>query len=804
MNDPANHTHRDAATSHLPSSSAPLQLTLTAPDTEGSYKAEDPYRRIAQALRRGRWIALGTFLLVFVSVAAFTFTREPVYQATSLVYVDPKPSAPQLDGLLDFGEVSRNIKNEVEIITSRSLALEVAERLLRQARGAAPPSLTILRPREDGPLTAAEVARRLREDYVSVTPAGTDVDVIRISAMSPVPEEAQYIAEAYAEVYSDYNRSSSRSAVTASREFFDEVTGRFSEQLQETEDELTAFLNQERIVEPDEEARQLLEQVGQLQSLQYQTRLALGKAEAELRGLEQEVERITPGIAARIASNDDILVDRVKEQIAALQIEQQQIYARYPNSRTQRSEDGRLAEIERELENLTRQLDQRVGRLVASATDADALGSAAGGEASGVTASQLQAVQGLRHQITEKDIEISGLQARLDIVDDELNQFQNRLAEIPDKALVLERLQRARQSQEAIYLALVERMQEARVAEQSEFGYVKVIDEAYVPEEPVRPRKALNLALGGLMGLLFGVALAFAWSKVDVKVRTPEDLEGRGLHVLGIVPSLARLPASGGATPELFIALDSYSPLSEEYRRIHTNLRFTQPDRELAVVLITSAAPQEGKSVTAVNLAATIAQSGRSTLLIDGDLHVAAVTGVLGASAEPGLVDLLFEPGPVSPGLYTRPTDVRGLHLLPAGKEVHNPGAVLNSEKMRELLTALRADFETVVIDSPPVLGVADPLLLAAQCDAVVVTAYAGRTDTRELEQTVKAVQNAGGEIYGAVLNGLDGSATYSSYGYRHGYRVRYPRAARRSGGARESVRDGGVAVSEPPTSGGA
>lgn len=747
---------------------------------EGEISLQD----IAHILLKGKWIILTSVVLVTLAVAIYTFTRAPEYEATSVLLVNTQQSAPQLGELLGLETGNRNINNEVEILKSRTNALRVADRLLERGRVIRGDSiLTVLRDDDGNLLSRNEIAERLREDYINVRPLGRDVDLIQITSTSTVPSEASLIANLYAETFRDYNRSSSRSRMTASREFLDEITNRFSEQLKVAEDELTEFLNQEKIVEPDEEAKQLLQQVGELQSLQYQTQLQLGMAQVELKSLEDELDKITPGLASQLSSSDDVMIDGLKQQITRLQIEEQQIYARNPELRNSDQPSGRLAEIRRELGELTRQLDQRAERLVSSAMDSGTL--AAGSMPAGsLAASQLQAVQQLRRQLLEKNVEVSGHQARLDIINDELDAYKRRLAEIPSKAIVLQRLQRSRQSQEQIYLTLIEKMQEARIAEQSELGYIDIIDEAVVPEKPVRPRIPLNLMLGFTLGLMLGIGLAFVRNALDTKIRKPEDLQDLGQNVLGVLPDMTRMIKKEFDGREnitvgsrlydtgLVTLLSPLSTHAESYRRLRTNIQFSRPDGEPRVILVTSTSQGDGKSLTALNLAVAMAQSGRRTLMIDGDLRRSRVHHMIDLPRSPGLVELLFETDHLPLSRFS--TQVDNLFVVPSGRKVPNPADVVGSRKMRHLMELFKEDFEVIIVDAPPVLAVADPILLAAHAEVAILIVSTNQTDRRALLRAIDALKQSGVTIAGTVLNRFDASAAYAGYGYGYGYEEQY------------------------------
>ncbi|HET6568258.1 MAG TPA: polysaccharide biosynthesis tyrosine autokinase, partial [Rhodothermales bacterium] len=713
----------------------------------------------------------------------YTYIKAPEYESKSVLYVNSQQTSPQLGELLGLQGANRNIANEVEILKSRTIAHSVAQQItdMRTVPGT-DEMFTILEHDDDGePFGIEDVVRRLRQDYVSVRPLGRDVDLLEVVVTSTIPEEAQEIADLYAETYQDYNRTSSRARMTASREFLDGATQRFSAQLKDAEQDLLTFLNQESIVEPDEEARQLLQQFTDLQQTQYQTQLQLGMAQTELKSLETQMEKIVPGLAGQISSGNDLVIDRLKNAIATLQVEQQQIFARNPELRDRSPRTGRLAEIDQEIAQLSAQLEKRVDQLVQDATTSvTVLAPGTDAMVNGGAAGRVSQLELLRGRITESNIKVSGLQASLDIINQGLAELKARLREIPSKAILLKRLERTEQTQEQIYLTLLQKMQEARVAEQSELGYIEVIDKAFKPEEPVRPRPALNLLLGAVFGLMVGVGLAFLRNGLDTRIHRPEDLRKHGFTLLGVVPDMRHTVKSdfGGEShvvvegtrydTRLISLLNPLSPVAESYRRLRTNIQFSRPDVQVQTILITSAGPGEGKSVTATNLAVTMAQSGRRTVYVDADLRRPTGHTVLGVAREPGLVDLLFEAIPEDFEQFA--TAVDDLYVIPAGASVPNPAETLGSRRMRDLIARLRQSFDVIVIDSPPVLAVTDALLLSSVCDAVVLVCTSDETQWQTLERSAESFRDVGGRLTGIVLNRFNARSAGSGYGYGYGY----------------------------------
>src|SRR5690606_7001090 len=275
-----------------------------------------------------------------------------------------------------------------------------------------------------------------------------------------------------------------------------------------------------------------------------------------------------------------------------------------------------------------------------------------------------------------------------------------RLRDIPRQAIELAQLQRQRQSTERTFLFLTEKLQEARVAEESELGYVEVIRRADVPARPVSPKPLRNMVVGFLLGLVLGVGAALLKRTLDHRIRTPEDLRAHGFSVLGVVPDMGALIKQnfGGAETvpidshevraTFAAALHPLSPVTEAMRHLRTSIRFSMPDRRIQALMVTSAAPGEGKTTTAMNLAVSMAQAGHRTLYVDADLRRPTGHKHLGIPRHNGLSELLFREGAPDWDVYRRrlkvtwqhfDDEVENLWVLPAGKAVPSPAELLGS-----------------------------------------------------------------------------------------------------------------------------
>ncbi len=735
---------------------------------------------IFNAVRRGKWIILTVFWLCTMGAVVYAFTTEPEFEARSVLLVHNQQTSGLEDIAIDVEGLG--VLTEIEILKqSLSLAERVAERLMEAAivpKTGEP--LPVLLDREGRALPVEDVARVVLDKRVQFIPVANRVSMIRIRAKSPVAKEASLIANFYAEEYQKRNQESSRASITASREFLREQEARYRSALDSTEARLEAFMKQEGVVSLDTEGSLLVRRVAEIDTQIGEASVELGLARASLDALVTELDRIEPGLASRIASGVENEIGSLQKRLADLEAQANEFYANDPSLRGNEASNPDLAEIISKIQQFQPVLDQLSREYVNEMLALGVADVTVGGQG-------LSYVANLKRQIVEKNITIRGLEAKLDALQQRVAKYETRQRDLPRKSMQYAQLEREKQAIEQIYLVLGEKAQEARVAEESELGYVEIVREALVPKRPVRPQKKLNILLGMLVGLAFGIGLAFLRQAVDHRIYRPDDLTKAGLDVVGLVPRFDRVIKTlfnkkehvdvDGRTwsTSLLTLLNPLSPITECYRGIHTSLQFSRLDTVIETIVITSALPKEGKTVTSTNLAVTIAKSGRRTLYVDADLRRPRGHMILGMPRTPGLADILL--GDAKIDLDSLGTGVDGLYALPAGRAVPNPAELLGSKRMRSLLEQLKQRFDVVIFDTAPVLLATDSILLSTQCDATVIVVAAGQTNQVAVNRTRELIENVGAPLIGAVLNRFDsrGSSGFGyDYGYGDGYRYRY------------------------------
>lgn len=310
---------------------------------------------------------------------------------------------------------------------------------------------------------------------------------------------------------------------------------------------------------------------------------------------------------------------------------------------------------------------------------------------------------------------------------------------------------------------------------------LETLSPAPVNGVPVSPRPRRNLLIGCVLGLVVGLSGAFGKSAVDRQLRDSGDIEETtGLPVLGAVP----VELDGERLPALS---HPGSLRSEAYRLVRTNVGFTDVPDLPRTLLVTSAAPGEGKTSLAVNLAVSCAQSGESVVVVDADLRKPRVAFHFSLDGNPGLSDLLASPG-AAIGPYLQPSADGLLAVLPAGRIPPNPSELLGSEPMRRLLEQLGQQFDRVIVDAPPVLPVADGVKLASLVSGVLLVARIGQTTKDELVTASDRLAKASARLLGVVANGVRPSRDHA-YGYGSYGEYAYGQATSRRSGRRRRRR---------------
>lgn len=342
-----------------------------------------------------------------------------------------------------------------------------------------------------------------------------------------------------------------------------------------------------------------------------------------------------------------------------------------------------------------------------------------------------------------------------------------------------EALKREAQANEALYNTLFTKVKEAGISAGSKSTNIRWVDRAEVLDAPTRPRRSLDIAAGVIAGLFGGILVAFVREGLNTRARTVDDVRTwTGLSSISPVPlivaekgvnpkQLLRAQRGSVESPKVLLLEQPDSPGAEALRGVFTSVHLSRPDHPPHVLLVTSARAAEGKTTIAVNLAITLSRHG-STCIVDADLRKGRIASVFGLSPRYGLANVLERSCSLEDALLPAP-DVPNLTLLPGGSATTNPGELICSDAMRGITRALRQQFESVIVDSSPILPFADARAIALLADGIIFVGRSGVTTREAMKRSLELLGDANAApILGVVLNGVD--ARSPSYRDHYGY----------------------------------
>ncbi|MBI4548197.1 MAG: polysaccharide biosynthesis tyrosine autokinase [Ignavibacteriae bacterium] len=732
-----------------------------------------------EVILRGKRTILVSVIIVLTGVALYTFFTKPVYESTAMVLVDTKgqQTALRLFDVTGIGAV-KNVKNELEILKSRSLTEAVARRLLetRYTDVMRQEKILIIEPltdagREDTVSSVTQIAKRL-EKAVEFDPV-RDSDVIKITAKSTQAREAALIANTFAQIYYDRNMFTSRTRSRAVREFLEDQLKAKKTALDESENALQQYMEQHGIVSLDDEAKKIIGQLSELEAQRDAADISIQSLTKTLTSYQEQLANEEPNVVKVIREANDPYIRLLQEQLAKLEVQRDVTIAQNPSYAGQEIYMHKLKEIDDQADALRTKLQKRTEEFIQSLIP--------GQRITGQTNDPASFLSEAKQKIIELQIELQALHVKKMALTNVIGQYEKQFESIPQKNIQFARLQRSRLSNEKLYLLVEEKFHESAIKEKSEFGYIDIIDPAYVPIEPVSPRIPMNLALGALLGLMLGIGLTFFHEYLDVRIRTPEDLEKKGYVTLTAVALMneeiqrfegrTKLERDGlHVDTHLLSYLNPISSIAESYRRLRTKIQYAQVDRPVQSMLVTSPNPGEGKSTTVSNLAVTFAQAGKKVILIDTDLRRPSLHSEFGMDKQPGLTELLINNSPLE--IVVRKTPLENLDIVCCGTIPPNPAETLGSQRMKHLIEELKGTYDVLLLDSPPVLAVTDPTILSTIVDGVIIVVSSNRTRIDTLDRSVELIQSVGGKCLGLVLNNFDLRMVYGGY-YRY-YKYKY------------------------------
>jgi tyrosine-protein kinase Etk/Wzc len=696
--------------------------------------------------------------------------RAPTCEGVSVVLINAK--AGQVVNPLQQGNdaATNKITNEMAFLKARGLARKVAldimaDPWLDSAQTSALPIL-LLADAADSASVVSDieiVTDRLQKAVTFV--AEKESDVIKIITTSQDPREAARLSNSYAEMYRQEAMRQSRSQSSSVREFLEGRLAEQRDQLRSAETEMKRFMETNGVTGMDEETNRILHELTTLEGTRNGLQVEIEGLNKRLYSLEATLPDQEASVAKSLSQASNSYITLLSQHLSELEVQRDVLIAQNdPAVLSQGANQAKLKDIHDRIKSLQENLQKRTTELI--------WGSAKTGSV-GQQSDPLYYIRSLRQQILEAKIQLATLSSRKAALDGIIVGYEGQFGKMPQKRLEYTRIQRERLSTERLYTLVEAKFNEATITEKSEFGYVTIIDHATPAGSKPRSSSVLYALVGFVVGVGLAVGLVFFREANDVRVRLPEQLRERGYHALAEVSSMEKdlktlefngfiPPEAADFSPVVKVIFHPMSFTAESYRRLRTGLMRLKMEKPLTTVLMSSSNPGEGKSTTLANLATSLAETGQKTLLIDTDFRRPTLHTLFGLQRSPGFAELV-EKGEDAVTAIHRDV-VPGLDVITCGGAVKYPSRFFGDQRTIDAVASLRERYAWVLMDAPPMLVVNDAGVLAAMADGTILIVEAGTTRLEALDRSIAAVQDAGGNVIGVVLNRFDPKAAYGSY----------------------------------------
>ncbi|MCE7857960.1 MAG: polysaccharide biosynthesis tyrosine autokinase, partial [Ignavibacteria bacterium CHB3] len=661
-------------------------------------------------LIRANWVPVVLITLVGLIVASiYAINAIDIYKSTATIKISRPQggsvlTSPLLPEFQEWGN-DRFIANEIEIMTSYTARRMVAVTLIDSFyRDLNKSHYFVLK---DTKLTENESDNNVKSvDDLAIALSDVSIDqkrgldIIELSAVSPSPYEAALIANVYAQQYKKLNLEQNRDQLTLVTNFLDEQRKEKYDELNAAEETLRDFQESGGLIALDERASTLISVLAQFEAQKSATQVDLMASNKVLENLRKELQAQNPRMADYLTSlTSQKYITAIQEEITKLEINKQVALSKKDGL----TEDSPvILEYDRKINELRKELDKELGVLKA-----------------GIFASSPEEVKELTQKIIAEEVKNQSLQTSIKELDKIVEGYEARFMKLPKNTIELARLKRNSEALEKLYLMIEQRYQEALINEQSQPGNVLIIDEARVAQFPSKPNRKLIIIIGFLLGAGLAVGYVFVKNYFDDTVKSPDDIEHRNINVLAWIPHFDSSIA-GDQTVQFIVDKLPDSIPSEAFRALRTRIQFSRINTEsLKTILITSSAPQEGKTTIAVNLAGSFAHSKKKVLLIDCDLRKPSVHKLFEKEKVPGLIDYLV--GSVKLEEVLMKSKIQNLSFISSGTIPPNPAEMLDSQEMRNFLKQLREKFDLIILDSPPIIAVTDSEILTSMVDGTLL-----------------------------------------------------------------------------------
>lgn len=721
------------------------------PDVYDASFQEESYgpslRDYIEIIIRRKYLILACFLITLIGVGAYTFTRIPLYQSSATVQIGGIQGINVKETASVTPEsATETLKNETAILKSRGLAEEYVRRLNvsgEQSEELAPNLLDKIRFNgKNGPVKESQDIKELLTDsnmtlspklaglagtltsMVTVAPVKGSTNFLNVSVRAETPESANTILKNYLRLYLEKNLELRRSESMEAANWLKEELEKSEAKLRESQSNLFIFALENGIVIDDDEK-------GKGFGFKSLTRSFEGLQQSKQTQTRMQALKMHQGKMLPDGVNNEY-IGKLKQDVALMESEYTQMQgvysANYPKMQILRQKIKFLQDK----------------------------------------------IVSMEKQVVESSLEVA--QTEQGLLEESFEKAKGETDRIKALEANFTLLRKEVETNTEFHKILLKEYKQVDIKARTMMNNARIIDPPTMPTSPAWPRKGLFMLIGALGGLFLGVGLAIVLDKLDSTIQSPVNIERQfGVRRLGLVPDVGKnLTLKSTPDDKSALALSAYhnprTPLSDSIKNIHTSIYFSHLEHPAQKIIITSAAPGEGKSTISVSMATILTNKGdRRVIIVDCDLRRPNIHNLLGnRDNSVGLSTYILDSS-IDLAYVIRAHQIKGLYYITSGPIVDDPVTMLASDRMSGLVEQLSEEFDYVVLDAPPTLGFPDASIVSSYSDGVIFVVKHASSSKHEVDEALNTLRSTNGtRILGVVMNQFNAPSAYG-YKYRYG-----------------------------------
>ena len=712
-----------------------------------------------ELLFRYKWTILISFIVVLGASIFYNFSRAPVYSSSCTFMIEMRDVG--LGGFEERFTMTRQFRPEEfyeAVVKSRKYRSQVAQELVEN---------------KVFPITPDD-ALSLVVNNLTLT-ASKITNMYELEAKTKNPDLTFLLASVGTNAFKNRSQEIDQEDAQIVVDFIEEQIRVAQDKMETAEKELQAFREKTSVVITEDGGllNNLMELENQLTTVQTERE----QAQANLAAYNLRLKNLHGRITTSLINGGSPQVIQLRNELSRLEDRKNEALLQYTENHPQ-------------ITNLNKQIEGKKQELVSTA----------------IEFAEFRQITGVDEKTLSETFEEGKIQEELNLFILESRErfykrlianFKSKHPNLLEHAMEMARLMRGKTVGENLYTFLLQKGEESKIKAATGTGGIKIIDPVVKPTKPIPLNTVRNLLLGAIMGLGLGFGLALWRDYMDNSIRTSEDITKLlGLPIMGMVQEIKSDNSTAGnvlkingssnqfnanrengngrnsISSRLISHLKMKDPVNESYRSLRTNLSFSNLDNPVKSMLVTSSSPSEGKSITAANLGISYAETGNRILILDTDLRKPVQHKLFEIEKKPGLCDYMVGQATLDEIIYD--VGIKNLNLIPAGKNPPNPAEILASKKFADLMKILAEKFDLILLDTPPVMNVTDPILISLNAGGVLFVVKFGSTDKQVAVSAMEKLKRGKSNMLGAVMNNIRFDRGYGYYRYYDYYSYDY------------------------------